>query len=91
MENNIGMLDVRKLSFIQSKNGFLGMIYDGVTYPRIVPMRILPFHEPENYISLMADGKEIGILETLSALEKDQAFSALRINSSTGSVPSCTG
>jgi len=73
MENDIGFLAVEKLTLFTSKNGFLGMTYDGIDYSRIVPMRILPFHEPERYISLTADGKEIGILKDISVLSAEQA------------------
>lgn len=72
--SDIGILDISKMEFYKSKNGFVGLKYDGNEYKRIVLSRTMPYTNPESYICIAdMDMKEIGILEKVSDLSKDQA------------------
>ena len=72
--SDIGILDLSKLEFFRSKNGFLGLKYNGTEYKRIILSRTMPYTDPESYICVAdTDMKEIGILDKVSSLTKDQA------------------
>lgn len=72
--SDIGILDLSKLEFFRSKNGFLGLKYNGTDYKRIILSRTMPYTDPESYICVAdTDMKEIGILDNVSSLTKDQA------------------
>jgi len=72
--SDIGILDLSKLEIFRSKNGFLGLKYNGTEYKRIILSRTMPYTDPESYICVAdTDMKEIGILDKVSSLTKDQA------------------
>ena len=75
------LLELRYLTkenavFQRTKGGFVSLEYAGKTYERINVYRTFPVTSPEEYISIREaneKAREIGIVEKLSALEKDQA------------------
>ncbi len=74
------LLELRYLTkenakFERTPGGFVRLTYKDKTYDRVGVYRTFPVTQPEEYISIReADEKarEIGVIETLSALEKDQ-------------------
>ncbi|MBR6637476.1 MAG: DUF1854 domain-containing protein, partial [Lachnospiraceae bacterium] len=75
------LLELRYLTkdnavFERTKGGFVSLEYAGKKYDRVGVYRTFPITEPEEYISIReADEKarEIGMVEALSKLDKDQA------------------
>ena len=75
------LLELRYLTkdnavFARTKGGFVSLEYAGKKYDRVGVYRTFPITEPEEYISIReADEKarEIGMVEALSKLDKDQA------------------
>lgn len=80
-EESEDLLTVRYLTkenavFQRTKGGFVSLEYDGKTYDRIGVYRTFPITQPDEYISIReADEKarEIGIVQKLSDIPKDQA------------------
>jgi len=71
---DIGIIDINKIVFFKSKNGFIGMKYNEKEYKRIILSRTMPYTNPESYICIAdTDMNEIGILEKVSSLSKEQA------------------
>ncbi len=69
-------LNKKNASFSRTPGGFVALDYDGKHYDRVGVYRTFPLTEPDGYISIReADEKarEIGIIESLKDLEKDQA------------------
>jgi len=61
-------------AFTRTAGGFLSLTYGDKTYPRVAVHRCFPFSEPEKFISIRepeGDGKEIGLIEDLAALSKE--------------------
>ena len=75
------LLELRYLTgenakFERTTGGFVKLTYKDKTYDRVGVYRTFPVTQPEEYISIReADEKarEIGVVEKLSVLEKDQA------------------
>lgn len=75
------LLELRYLTkenakFERTPGGFVKLTYKDKTYDRVGVYRTFPVTEPEEYISIReADEKarEIGVVEKLSVLDKDQA------------------
>ena len=75
------LLELRYLTkenavFARTKGGFVSLEYAGKMYERINVYRTFPVTSPEEYISIREaneKAREIGMVEKLSALEKDQA------------------
>ncbi len=72
--SDIGILDIVKLDFYKSQNGFLRVKYNDVEYKRIILSRTMPYTDPESYICVAdSDMKEIGILKSIEDLSEEQA------------------
>ncbi|MDR1734654.1 MAG: DUF1854 domain-containing protein [Oscillospiraceae bacterium] len=57
--------------FCRNANGFLSAEIDGVSYDRVQLTRALPLTQPGAYIQIAdMEGKELAIIEDLSALER---------------------
>jgi len=57
--------------FERTPGGFVSLDFGGVKYPRVAVHRCFPFSDPDRYISIRepeGDGKEIGLIEDMSAL-----------------------
>ena len=57
--------------FARTEGGFISMDFGGTHYPRVSVHRCFPHSDPTHYISIREpenDGKEIGLIEDLSAL-----------------------
>lgn len=79
MENTIlslgglTMIDVSKASFSEENGGYISFTYDGTEYKKVKLKRALPYKMPEEYISVSdKDGKEIGIIRSLSDFDEKQ-------------------
>lgn len=71
---NIGFLESGACEFYRNKNGFLALRYKGSDYSRVQVLRTLPLSMPDVYICVNdMDSNEIGILENLSGLLREQA------------------
>lgn len=62
--------------FQRTKGGFVSLTYADKTYDRVNVYRTFPVSEPDAYISIREAGekaREIGVVEHLDKLDKDQA------------------
>lgn len=62
--------------FKRTEGGFVALTYAGKTYDRVGVYRTFPISDPEEYISIREQdekAREIGVVENLSKLSKDQA------------------
>ncbi len=60
--------------FKRTAGGFVSLDFNGKQYPRVAIHRCFPHSDPTHYISVRMpdnDGKEIGLIEDLSALSED--------------------
>ncbi|MCL2605068.1 MAG: DUF1854 domain-containing protein [Defluviitaleaceae bacterium] len=70
---DLGVLDVKDLTFYTADGGFTGLKHKGEDYKHIVLRRIMPIELPNEYISIADhENKEIGILRDVSALAQNQ-------------------
>lgn len=61
-------------TFARTDGGFVSMEYNGKTYSRVSVHRCFPHSDPDKYISIRepdSDGREIGIIEDLTALPSE--------------------
>lgn len=58
--------------FRLSDEGFLELSVSGGEWQMVTPMRLLPYASPENYISILKEEEEVGLIEALDAFSKDQ-------------------
>ena len=63
---SLGSLTPGNIVFSVCENGFLNAEFEGKTHRRLTLNRMLPYSAPTRYISVMADGEELGIIEDLS-------------------------
>ncbi len=80
-EESEDLLELRYLTkdnavFKRTKGGFVSLEYAGKTYDRISVYRTFPVTQPEEYISIREaneKAREIGMVESLDKLSKEQA------------------
>ena len=66
---DLGIIDVKDVTFYATEGGFAGMKYNGEDYKHIVLRRIMPIEQPFHYISVAdSENKEIGILKAVDDL-----------------------
>ena len=71
--DKLTLLDCSKLKLSIEKSGFLTAEYDGKTYHRVDPTRLIPFKSKTTYISLSYETeekefREIGVIRDMSFL-----------------------
>lgn len=70
----ITFIEPEKARFYALDGDFLGLEYEGADRKRVSLHRALPIQSPGEYISVLdAEGKEIGIIRSLSGFEGGQA------------------
>lgn len=75
---DIGIFDPAAIEFYRNPQGFLAMKKGEEDFKRVKLSRILPFAEPEKYITVSdTEGKELGIIRDLAELDKAQRELAL--------------
>ena len=75
---DIGILDPSAIEFYRNPQGFLAMKKGEEDFKRVKLSRVLPFAEPEKYITVCdMDGNELGIIRDLAELDKAQHELAL--------------
>lgn len=75
--DKLTLLDCSKLRLSVEKSGFLTAEYDGKTYHRVDPTRLIPFRSKTTYISLSYENeekefREIGVIKDMAELEREQ-------------------
>ena len=75
--DKLTLLDCKKISLKQEKSGFLTLEYDGSTYSRVDPTRLIPFLSKTTYISLSYENedkefREIGVIKDMKELSGEQ-------------------
>lgn len=75
--DKLTILDCSKLILSLEKSGFLTAVYDGKTYHRVEPTRLIPFRTKTQYISLSYENeekefREIGVIKDMEQLTKEQ-------------------
>ena len=58
--------------FFSMGDGFLSLEIDGITYNKVELIRLLPFRMPDEYISCLEHGKEIGIIRRITDFSEEQ-------------------
>lgn len=75
---DIGILSPEEIEFYRTPQGFLGMKKGEEDHKRVKLSRILPFAQPERYITVSdMDSHELGIVRDLAELPEDQRQLAL--------------
>lgn len=68
------MMNIQEAKFEKTAGGFVSLELAGTSYARVKPVRLFPFTDPEKYIAIHDEkDTEIGVIEDLSKLSKDQA------------------
>lgn len=70
----MNFLDTSNAVFTKTKGGFVSLKNGDNEYPRVHVVRMFPFTEPDQYISIRTteeNSKEIGIIKDLKAMPKD--------------------
>ena len=70
----IRSITAENATFARTKGGFVSMEYGDKSYARVAVHRCFPHSDPNRYISIREpenDGKEIGLIEDLTAMPKD--------------------
>ena len=70
--DSLTYLQPGQLRFTLSDTGILSLDYDGQQYSPITLIRLFPFRDPFQYLSIFSNETEIGILEDLKQLEDSQ-------------------
>ncbi len=75
--DKLTLLDCKKIALKQEKSGFLTLEYDGRTYSRVDPTRLIPFLSKTTYISLSYENeekefREIGVIKDMKDLSDEQ-------------------
>ncbi|MGN0691172.1 MAG: DUF1854 domain-containing protein, partial [Oscillospiraceae bacterium] len=68
--DKLNILDCDKLKFSQEESGYLTLEYEGVTYHKVNPTRLIPFHSKNEYISVNYENeekefREVGVIRSL--------------------------
>ena len=75
--DELNLLDCKKIHFTHEKSGFLTLEYDGKTYRKTAPTRLIPFFSKTTYISLSYENeekefREIGVIKDMADLSEEQ-------------------
>ncbi len=75
--DKLTILDCEKLKFKQEDSGFLTLEYDGRTYHKVTPTRLIPFYSKTTYISLSYENeekefREVGVIKDMKELPEQQ-------------------
>ena len=70
--NDIHLLDPAELCFSLDENGIVSLHYQEKDYSPVQLVRLFPFRAKDEYIAVRVDKEEIGIIEKLSVMPKDQ-------------------
>ena len=75
--DRLNLLDCKKIELRQEKSGFLTLEYEGRTYNKVDPTRLIPFISKTTYISLSYENdekefREIGVIKDMAELESGQ-------------------
>lgn len=71
---NLRYLTKKNASFSRTKGGFLSLTFDGTQYDRVHVVRMFPFTDPNDYISIRTTGeqsKEIGVIEHMKDFDAE--------------------
>lgn len=71
--HGIGLLAPDALQFSATPGGFLNLTYNGREYHGVTLSRILPYDQPDRYISVSCEKEELGILQDIAQLSPQQA------------------
>ena len=76
--DTLKILETEKIDFSRDESGFLNLIYDGEKYERVTLTRLVPYVDSEKYISVNYNKEhdewtEIGVIDDVSLLPKEQA------------------
>ncbi|MDD7429779.1 MAG: DUF1854 domain-containing protein [Oscillospiraceae bacterium] len=68
--DKLNILDCDKLKFSQEESGYLTLEYEGKTYHKVNPTRLIPFHSKNEYISVNYENeekefREVGVIRSL--------------------------
>lgn len=75
--DKLTLLDCGKIKLTKEKSGFLTLEYDGKTYRKVDPVRLVPFISKSTYISLSYENeekefREVGVIKDMSELSTEQ-------------------
>ncbi len=75
--DKLTLLDCEKIHLTKEKSGFLTLEYDGSTYSRVDPTRLIPFLSKTTFISLSYENeekefREIGVIRDMKELPDEQ-------------------
>lgn len=75
--DKLTLLDCQKIRLTREKSGFLTLEYEGKTYRRVDPTRLIPFLSKTTYISLSYENdekefREIGVIKDMKDLPAQQ-------------------
>ena len=75
--DRLELIDCSKLKLAVENSGFLTAEYDGKTYHRVDPTRLIPFISKTTYISLSFENdekefREIGVIKDMKDMEEQQ-------------------
>ena len=65
-------LDPSEAVFSAGGDGFMSLSVNGQQYERVELVRLLPFNRPEEYISCIAEGTEVGIIRRVNDFPEQQ-------------------
>ncbi|MCQ2526839.1 MAG: DUF1854 domain-containing protein [Lachnospiraceae bacterium] len=71
---NENIININEVKFEKTAGGLVSMELAGTSYKRVKPIRLFPFTDPGKYIAIHDEqDAEIGVIEDLEQLSKDQA------------------
>ena len=75
--DELNLLDCKKIHLTHEKSGFLTLEYEGKTYHKTDPTRLIPFFSKTTYISLSYENeeqefREIGVIKDMADLDEEQ-------------------
>ena len=75
--DKLTLLDCKKIRLAKEESGFLTLDYEGKTYHKVNPTRLIPFYSKTTYISLSYENsekefREIGVIKDMAELDGEQ-------------------
>ena len=75
--DKLTLLDCKKIRLAKEESGFLTLDYEGRTYHKVNPTRLIPFYSKTTYISLSYENsgkefREIGVIKDMAELDDEQ-------------------
>lgn len=75
--DKLTLLDCKKIRLAKEESGFLTLDYEGRTYHKVNPTRLIPFYSKTTYISLSYENsekefREIGVIKDMAELDGEQ-------------------